>query len=271
MAIGCDGATYQSSKNARDRDSLRQRVLENMGWRFYRVWSTDWYRNKPVEKERLLRSASEAVANRNCGKENKRIDLQESAKISDEVKDRFVTEIAESHYAFPEYKQTDALSIIYNNGYNFCSAVLKILNVEAPLSEEFLLKRIVSYFGREKVTSFVLDEFNQRMLGCYSFGIIRKEGFLYLKGMDAPKLRVPGDRREIKYIAIEELADGLYTLIKQNVTANREGLYKVLTNLLGFSRTGDAIYSRYDEAIRYLKRAKLIVDNKGILSTNSQT
>ena len=36
LAIECDGTTYHSSKNARDRDRLRQEILERMGWKFYR-------------------------------------------------------------------------------------------------------------------------------------------------------------------------------------------------------------------------------------------
>ncbi len=55
LAIECAGATYHSSKNARDRDRLRQEILERMGWRFYRIWSTDWFRNNEVEKENLLK------------------------------------------------------------------------------------------------------------------------------------------------------------------------------------------------------------------------
>jgi len=39
--IECDGATYQRSPSARDRDRVRQIVLENLGWRLLRVWSTD--------------------------------------------------------------------------------------------------------------------------------------------------------------------------------------------------------------------------------------
>ena len=39
--VECDGATYHSSKSARDRDFLRQEVLENLGWNLYRIWSTD--------------------------------------------------------------------------------------------------------------------------------------------------------------------------------------------------------------------------------------
>lgn len=61
LAIECDGATYHSSKNARDRDRLRQEILEGMGWRFYRIWSTDWFRNKAAEQQLLLEKATDAV------------------------------------------------------------------------------------------------------------------------------------------------------------------------------------------------------------------
>ncbi|HTF62683.1 MAG TPA: AAA domain-containing protein, partial [Edaphobacter sp.] len=43
LAIEADGATYHSSCTARDRDRLRQQMLENLGWRFHRIWSTDWF------------------------------------------------------------------------------------------------------------------------------------------------------------------------------------------------------------------------------------
>ena len=53
--IECDGAAYHSSRSARDRDILRQEVLEGLGWRLYRVWSTDWFGNRSRETDRLLR------------------------------------------------------------------------------------------------------------------------------------------------------------------------------------------------------------------------
>ena len=51
--IECDGARYHSSATARDRDKLRQAVLEGLGWTILRVWSTDWFRNPPIVGERL--------------------------------------------------------------------------------------------------------------------------------------------------------------------------------------------------------------------------
>jgi very-short-patch-repair endonuclease/RecA/RadA recombinase len=53
VGIECDGAMYHRARSARDRDRLRQQVLERLGWKLLRVWSTDWYRARPAEIERL--------------------------------------------------------------------------------------------------------------------------------------------------------------------------------------------------------------------------
>jgi len=54
LAIECDGATYHSAQTARDRDRLRQQHLEALGWRFHRIWSTDWFLRRESEIERTL-------------------------------------------------------------------------------------------------------------------------------------------------------------------------------------------------------------------------
>ena len=51
--VECDGASYHSSKSARDRDILRQEVLERLGWDIYRIWSTDWFRDSRLQTEKL--------------------------------------------------------------------------------------------------------------------------------------------------------------------------------------------------------------------------
>jgi hypothetical protein len=44
--VECDGASYHGMASARDRDRLRQAVLEDLGWRIQRVWSTDWWMDR---------------------------------------------------------------------------------------------------------------------------------------------------------------------------------------------------------------------------------
>lgn len=60
LGIECDGAMYHSAKSARDRDRLRQEVLENLGWRIHRIWSLDWYRNNARETQRLISRVRDA-------------------------------------------------------------------------------------------------------------------------------------------------------------------------------------------------------------------
>jgi very-short-patch-repair endonuclease len=61
LAIECDGATYHSSATARDRDRLRQQMLENLGWTFHRIWSTDWFFRREEEIERAWNAYQAAL------------------------------------------------------------------------------------------------------------------------------------------------------------------------------------------------------------------
>jgi very-short-patch-repair endonuclease len=51
--VECDGATYHSSPTARDRDRVRHIILENMGWKLIRIWSTDYFLNPENVIERV--------------------------------------------------------------------------------------------------------------------------------------------------------------------------------------------------------------------------
>jgi len=62
LAIECDGATYHSAPTARDRDRLRQQQLESLGWRFHRIWSTDWFLRREQAIERAVAAARDAIA-----------------------------------------------------------------------------------------------------------------------------------------------------------------------------------------------------------------
>jgi len=55
-AIECDGASYHSALSVRDRDRIRQEILESLGWRgrIWRIWSTDWFRTPRQETEKLV-------------------------------------------------------------------------------------------------------------------------------------------------------------------------------------------------------------------------
>lgn len=62
LGIECDGATYHSSKSARDRDRLREEVLIGLKWNIYRIWSTDWFGNPQQEFARLLNHIEKLIS-----------------------------------------------------------------------------------------------------------------------------------------------------------------------------------------------------------------
>ena len=62
LGIECDGATYHSARTARERDRLRQSVLESIGWKIYRIWSTDWIKDRTTEGNKLIKSVDDAIA-----------------------------------------------------------------------------------------------------------------------------------------------------------------------------------------------------------------
>ena len=64
LAVECDGARYHSSSWARERDRLRQAVLEQKGWTFHRIWSTDWFYNRDVEVRKLLEAVDRVRSRR---------------------------------------------------------------------------------------------------------------------------------------------------------------------------------------------------------------
>lgn len=61
LAVEADGASYHSSRTARDRDRLRQEVLEAKGWKFHRIWSTAFFRDPKGEALEVKKAFDRAL------------------------------------------------------------------------------------------------------------------------------------------------------------------------------------------------------------------
>ena len=62
LGVECDGETYHSSRAARDRDRLREKVLLERGWKLHRIWSTDWFVNPQQAKKKLIEAVNVACS-----------------------------------------------------------------------------------------------------------------------------------------------------------------------------------------------------------------
>ena len=72
--VECDGATYHSSPSARDRDRVRHIILENLGWRLLRIWSTDFFQDPDAVMVRINRQLSDTLAADRVKAETQRAD-----------------------------------------------------------------------------------------------------------------------------------------------------------------------------------------------------
>ena len=102
-ALCCDGGDlmisdvqpfcqYHSSKSARDRDRLRQEVLEGLGWRFHRIWSTDWF-NNPAKQADILRKV---ISDRLIELESKKSEFSQGPNKSAQQADKASQQITAS-------------------------------------------------------------------------------------------------------------------------------------------------------------------------------
>jgi very-short-patch-repair endonuclease len=62
LGIEVDGASYHSSRAARDRDRLREQVLVDRGWDLHRIWSTEWFYNNAAVRKTLFDRVEAALA-----------------------------------------------------------------------------------------------------------------------------------------------------------------------------------------------------------------
>lgn len=107
--IECDGATYHSSKSARERDITRQKFLESRGWKILRIWSRDWWKNSSSEIHRIdneLQKIRDYLINKPIldAQEEKKM-AEEAARAAEEEERRREEELAEQERKKQQLKE----------------------------------------------------------------------------------------------------------------------------------------------------------------------
>jgi very-short-patch-repair endonuclease len=93
LAIEADGVMYHSAATARDRDRLRQDHLERLGWRFHRIWSSDWFRHREREVSATVLAFNEALGELDTPRPSQPVPVTEatlvdSARVASEAVSR---------------------------------------------------------------------------------------------------------------------------------------------------------------------------------------
>ena len=154
LAVECDGARYHSSSWARERDRLRQAVLEDKGWRFHRIWSTDWFYNRDVELRKLLEAVERARTQRGSravsARPEPRRPVEREARAPEPEIERVPYREASFvvHESVPLHEAPLAALARY---------VLQIVEIEGPVHLEELGRRMSRLWGYKRAGRRVQD------------------------------------------------------------------------------------------------------------------
>lgn len=275
LGIECDGASYHSARTARERDRLRQEVLENMGWEIYRIWSTDWIKDPVIEGENLVAAINKAISNYGGSPS---IETNDVVSEEEPDADNFVSvnkkeiSISEQNnpYGFAAAKETD-LSILPLNseGYlDIADCIMALITNEFPIHYELLCQRLAPLYGNEKATVKVRREVDYG-INCLRGKIVKKGDFLFPVGWQKVIVRVPNIRK-INYISTEELAEAMNTILNSAVGSTREGLCMETTRVYGWQRMTQGIGKSMNVACDLLIQQGRVqeLDGKIILKQN---
>ena len=126
LGITTDGKMYASSKVARDRDRLREQVLEGLGWKLYHLWSTDWYRNRDLGRKKLLdfieKSIKETRKEQKIAREKEEKRRIEAEKRAEELRKQREKELEEQRKKEAEAKAEslgENVEVISPDGLDF--------------------------------------------------------------------------------------------------------------------------------------------------------
>jgi very-short-patch-repair endonuclease len=273
VGIECDGAAYHSARSARDRDRLRQAVLEGLGWNIHRIWSIDWFRHPERELKRTIEVIEKAKLQ---ARRDVTLNLEKKAwhntknVTQDEIK-RGISESVQLPQESGISKYECAQLTIEWDGQEFHTLpvsqvagwVQEVVEIESPVHKSEVMKRIGDAAGIKRMGTRIqlaLDEAIDHLVlsGALSF----KDEFIWIHGMETPVIR---DRRELPNKKIELVSPQEIALAIMKVTVDSYGIERPLiaaaaVHMLGFVRLTDDLKESIEQVLEGLLARKLLVD-----------
>jgi len=271
LGIECDGAMYHAARSARDRDRLRQQVLEGVGWRLHRIWSTDWFRDPSRETERAL-AAIEVARQAAHSLPAAGTPAEATAGLARETPagpDRAATP-----YQVAQLSATIAQRELHQHPTGRLAAwVSEVVGVESPVHADEVTRRLALASGATQVGSRMRASVAAAIQLAHKMGGIRAEGdFLWTPSM-APAAAVPRDRsalppasRKPALVAPEEVAAAVLAVVRDGFSVEREAVVLPAARLLGFARPGEEQRQQLAATIEKLLQAGALADANGVLS-----
>jgi len=250
LAVECDGATYHSALWARERDRMRQQVLEGFGWHFHRIWSTDWFYQRDKEVQRL-REALEDARMRDLSRSIKGSNKDAIVNKESEDRDSEVKNIVleEPSISIPLYRKANIVVGAYHEPHerpisDAINVIREIVNVEGPIHRDEVARRYAASHGKSRVGSRITEHVAKALAKAESEGELERDGPFW--GTTEQLTNVPiRDRSQetipttsAESISSMEIIACAKLIEKESGKVNDEELVRVIAKTLGFKRAG---------------------------------
>lgn len=261
LGIECDGSQYHSSFTARDRDRIRQEILESLGWTIHRIWSYDWVTNPKKEFKKIVKLIKdlETIKNSpiikkkkkpssNITNKNKSFDVQEFKKRNN---NRSKKNIDFEHLPkdFSEYEKfTDYYHDIfqyqyhYNGRYHYSKTeatplINKIVTKESPIHINELYKRISECCRYTRLGPKMKRTIDYAIEAGDVYRIKNTVWSRYQKDIPVRYPNLYEVKRQIRNIPIEEIAQAICILLRDSISLSENETILYTGKIFGFSST----------------------------------
>ena len=262
LGIECDGAKYHSARSARDRDRLRQQVLEGLGWTIHRIWSTDWFRNRERELKRIegaIRTARLRSAKSGNGAGPPVEVRPETEPLQRDSEQPRTPERRSTPYVVSTPRIPALRMPLHEVSLSrLADWISDVVRVESPIHRQEVVTRIRTAARVGRAGSRIRQCMEQAIRYGTRRGMFERRGdYLWRTGHRTLEVRsrdgsLPDTAkalRKVDMIAPEEIGQALYHAVKDSFGISEDEAIAEACRLFGFRRTGARITSRVRQVL----------------------
>lgn len=280
VGIECDGEAYHDSRSARDRDRLRQSVLEDHGWIIHRIWSSDWFQRPKEQLERTVAAIEAAkieLAARASELSSRAVPFE---IITVERED--VTEIGLSpSVGVPEpsclYKEAALIrpahryEELHETPTGLLTALAEqVVAVEGPVHVSEVVNRIRDAWGLQRAGTRIQNAVEQAIDVAVKLGRLRKDGPFLTIPDTVPEARdrsevISASLRRPEMLPPAEIRAAALDIVRRNFGATLDQVIQAIARALGFKSTSSQLRSIIRAVVCATVAEGMLVDQAGLL------